>query len=197
VEDQWAAAARHVAEHGWARLKAHLTRADCADLLTCAPATWQAETDVGSVRQGGVSSGRTFDDASAAVRELGVEIHTRVNAARPAELPEVPPFTDASWSKSDRAAGHHFISAHRDPQPVGGVIAIVTLTGQARFRVWDDDGVTEWLTGEGDLVLLRGNGWPTAEARCPLHEVDPPDYGERAILTLRHNVRGAGADYFP
>ena len=40
-----------------------------------------------------------------------------------------------------------------------------------------------------------GNGWPTPNARCPMHAADPPPDGERMIMTFRHNIRGAGGGY--
>lgn len=66
----------------------------------------------------------------------------------------------------------------------------------ALFRVWRGDVVTEWETDDGDLVILRGRGWPTEKPLCPVHEVESPRVGERMTLTLRHNVGGPGADYF-
>lgn len=93
--------------------------------------------------------------------------------------------------------GHHFITAHRDPPGVGGVIAIITLEGVARFRVWsEEDQAGEWDTAPGDLVLLRGTGWPSESALCPRHEVEPPRTCSRSILTYRFNRGGPGADYF-
>lgn len=56
--------------------------------------------------------------------------------------------------------------------------------------------IDSWQASRGDLVILRGFGWPTAEARCVVHGVEPPPAGERVIMTFRHNRGGAGADYF-
>lgn len=89
----------------------------------------------------------------------------------------------------------------------GGVIAVLTLRGRAPFRVWETDGSSvdaagqpelaeEWETNDGDLVLLRGDGWPTPTSRCPIHEAQSPPRGDRSTLTLRHNKGGYGADYF-
>ena len=109
-------------------------------------------------------------------------------------LPAPPSFTDVSWTRDED--GSLFISPHRDPPTVGGVIAVVTLYGASRFTVWDGDGKHEWDTETGDLVLIRGKGWPTEDAECPLHEASPPVRGGRMIMTLRHNTLGPGADYF-
>lgn len=57
-------------------------------------------------------------------------------------------------------------------------------------------GRTPWLTADGDLVLVRGTGWPADDTRCPVHEVDEPLTRDRAVMTLRHNRGGPGADYF-
>lgn len=88
----------------------------------------------------------------------------------------------------------------------GGIIAIITLFGCAPFRIWpngvdprlDMDGPppVEWITNDGDVVILRGNRWQTDGTVCPVHEVDPPVSGDRMIITCRHNNGGAGADWF-
>ncbi len=72
----------------------------------------------------------------------------------------------------------------------------MTLWGQARFRVWSETQPTEWVTGNGDLVILRGNGWPTEDSTCPIHEAESPVVGDRMIMTLRFNTRGPDASYF-
>jgi hypothetical protein len=86
------------------------------------------------------------------------------------------------------------------------VIAVLTIRGQGFFRVWDMDGslagadgaepAAEWESSDGDLVLMRGGGWPTSASRCPIHEARSPRHGDRVTLTLRHNKGGYGADYF-
>ena len=76
------------------------------------------------------------------------------------------------------------------------VIAIVTLRGHAVFRVWQGSEATEWETTDGDLVLLRGHGWPEGDSLCPVHEVESPRRGERMTMTLRHNTRAPGGGYF-
>jgi hypothetical protein len=109
-------------------------------------------------------------------------------------MPPLPMFNHAQWSRAD--AGHKYITRHRDPPTAGGVIAVVTIRGRALFRVWEGAGAHEWETGDGDVVLLRGSGWPTADAICPVHEAESPLAGDRVTLTLRHNTGGFGADYF-
>jgi hypothetical protein len=71
-------------------------------------------------------------------------------------------------------------------------IAIVTLHGRARFAVHAGPGreevVDEWVTGAGEVILLRG--WaPTCDADPrPYHRVDAPDTGPRLMFQLRHNL---------
>jgi hypothetical protein len=141
------------------------------------------------------------------VRSFAESIELAINRTRSAELLELPAFNHAQWGRSIDGVG--FITAQRDPPTAGGMIAITTLAGRARFRVWDDDGVTElpparydrvaaheWDTDHGDLVLLCGGGWPRLASRCPVHEVESPPRGDRIILTLRHNKGGYGGNYF-
>jgi hypothetical protein len=88
------------------------------------------------------------------------------------------------------------ITRHRDFREYGGIIAVITLQGSSVFRVYDSPiDAVEWHTKPGQLVLLRGEGLPSAGKRCPPHEVDPPSDGERSIITLRCNSQGAGAGY--
>lgn len=120
-------------------------------------------------------------------------------------LPPLPAFNHAEWCRAER--GQKFITPHRDPPMAGGVIAVLTTRGRASFRVWDmnrssadaacqPELAEEWETNDGDLVLLRGGGWPTPTSRCPIHEAQSPLGGDRVTLTLRHNKGGYGADYF-
>lgn len=120
-------------------------------------------------------------------------------------LPPLPAFNHAEWCRAE--GGQKFITPHRDPPMAGGVIAVLTTRGRAPFRVWETDGASadaarqpelaeEWETNDGDLVLLRGGGWPTPTSQCPIHEAQSPSRGDRMTLTLRHNKGGYGADYF-
>lgn len=54
---------------------------------------------------------------------------------------------------------------------------------------------TEWTVVPGVMVIMQGHGWPRADSRCPVHEVEPPVAHERMIMTLRHSTRGAGGGY--
>ncbi len=101
---------------------------------------------------------------------------------------------EAQWNKSQKGIG--CITAHRDPPSASGVIAIVTVWGSGALPRMGGPQPTEWFTGDGDLVMLRGTGWPTEDYVCPTHEAESPVQGDRMIMTLRYNERGPDADYF-
>jgi hypothetical protein len=139
------------------------------------------------------------------VRWLADDIRAGIDGAGVAGIGPLPAFNHAEWCRAAR--GKKYITAHRDPDTAGGVIAILTIRGRAPFRVWDHAGTpadtrrrpslaTTWETEDGDLVLLRGGGWPHPTSRCPVHEAESPRDGDRVTLTLRHNKGGYGADYF-
>jgi hypothetical protein len=192
----WMSAAESLRDRGCVRLAGAVDGPTCAGFVPAAPMTWMPVSDVqGSpVRQGGLTCGIFFEDAEPVVRDFGTAICDALDSARRSDVPVLPRFNEVTWGRSQD--GVNFITPHRDPPSVGGVIAIVTLHGTARFRVWDDAGANKWETDDGDLVLIRGNGWPTDDLRCPVHEVESPTHGERMTMTLRHNRKGPGADYF-
>jgi hypothetical protein len=178
---------------GWNRLIMAISPELCHE-LAAVPLEWcplPPEEGGHAVRQRGYSSYRRLDEANDVARQVACEVAASITAANPT-IASVPPFNEVTWTRYPPGEG--FITKHRDPPGVGGVIAIITLAGRATFRVWSDD-VVEWQTEPGDVVLLRGYGWPTEGARCPTHEVEPP-VEERLIMTFRHNRGGAGAAYF-
>jgi hypothetical protein len=192
----WTTAARSLVDDGWVRLEDVVRGHTRGRLVDAAPTTWEPEPEVvGSVRQSGVSTGLYFDRAATTVQEVGLAITDALTEARPPGTPVVPCFNEVRWGRSHAGAGHS-ITAHRDPPLFGGVIAIVTLFGKARFRVWSGADAVEWETADGDLVILGGDGWPTATSRCPVHEAELPAVGDRMIVTYRYNKGGPGADYF-
>jgi hypothetical protein len=192
----WTLATSSLLGDGFARLESAVASDVCRDLAAAAPATWEAEPEViGNVRQRAISTGLYFDRADKAVRQVGAVICESLSAAIPPGITIPPLFNEVRWSRSQAGSGHS-ITAHRDPPLCGGVIAIVTLFGQALFRIWSGATAAEWKTAEGDLVILSGNGWPTARDTCRVHEAELPDEGERMIITFRHNTGGPGADYF-
>jgi hypothetical protein len=206
----WQAVVASLEGPGWVRLQSVVPARVCAQLVEAAPSSWSVvdpDEGGGVVRQGGLSGHAEVTGAAPIVRSFAQSIVLAINRTRSAELLELPAFNHANWGRSIDGVG--FITAHRDPPAAGGMIAITTLAGRARFRVWDDDGVSElpsvehdpvaaheWDTDDGDLVLLRGGGWPRLASRCPVHEVESPPTGDRIILTLRHNKGGYGASYF-
>jgi hypothetical protein len=180
---------------GWARAP-HALPAGAADLLVEDNGrTWTVAGDEGVVRQHVIGSYSPYAEVLPVVRAVGDQLIAGLSAAaRKRGRPAPPGFNEATWGCYPAGIGH--ITAHRDPGAYGGTIAVFTLAGGAAFRAWSADGrVTEWQTGPGQLVVLRGVGWPEPDSECPLHEVDPPVEGERRIMTLRHNLGGAGAGY--
>jgi hypothetical protein len=88
------------------------------------------------------------------------------------------------------------ITAHRDNSFYTDFVVVLTVSGRARFRVLADRAASDVLlnvvAGPGDLALLRGPRGQVEDAR-PFHDVGPPEgTGERMVLVLRRNARGAG-----
>ncbi len=156
---------------------------------------WRLLGDEGGVRQHAYGAYLAFAEARPAVRALGDTLVAGLSdAAGRAGLPVLPRFNEATWGRYPAGVGG--ISAHRDPSAYGGVIAVFTLWGRATFRVLDgEQTVAKWETGPGQLVLLRGWGWPRPDSTCPTHEALPPPVGDRGIMTFRYNLGGAGAAY--
>jgi hypothetical protein len=193
-EVDWPAAARDVVEHGWARLASVLSPDTCDRLRDAAPDSWVEEPEqIGEVSQRGLTSGAVADACSREVQGLGEEIVESLNRVLDPGTSPIPTFNTVTWGRT--LDGRSFISRHRDPRTAGGVIATVTLSGTATFRIWGDDEAAEWNTADGDVVIVRGTGWPTQASICPLHEAESVST-ERFTLTFRHNLRGAGESYF-
>jgi hypothetical protein len=204
----WVAVVDALVARGWARLERAAEPAFAAQIEAAAPGPWTSlpPTEGGAgVRQAGRSCHSEVSDGTGPVASLAAAIKDGVDSVTGAGLPPLPAFNHADWCRADD--GQKFITAHRDPIKAGGVIAVLTIRGRAPFRVWDFDGTTAdaagqpelaecWETADGDLVLMRGGGWPTATSQCPIHEAQSPVGGERVTLTLRHNIGGYGADYF-
>src|SRR5262245_27338550 len=135
----WGEVARALSRNGWIRLDGLVRERDCRRLLEAAPATWidTPEHQIGLVREAGMTCGVVFTAASPDVRRFGNAIRDGINSISTKEVPPLPPFSDVQWARA-RANGAQFITAHRDPARAGGVIAITTLFGAARFRIWHD-----------------------------------------------------------
>lgn len=204
----WETIVSELRGRGWARIERAVEEGLAAELETAAPGPWTSlpATEGGAgVRQAGLACHAEVSSTSGVVGELAEAIRVGIDGAREGDVPPLPAFNHADWCRSERGA--KFITPHRDPSTAGGVIAVLTIWGQATFRVWEIDGspadaerhpelATSWVTADRDLVLLRGGGWPTEQSRCPIHEAQSPISGERMTLTLRHNKGGYGADYF-
>jgi len=208
AEIGWEDVVLDLRERGWTRIGRAVAPATSAALEDAAPGPWlplpATEGDAG-VRQAGLACHCAVDRAAAVVQSLASSVRARIDDAREAHVPRLPAFNHAQWCRAED--GEKFITPHRDPDSAVGVVAVLTIRGRARFRVWDvgasfagarqrQVGATEWDTDDGDLVLLRGGGWPTAASHGPIHEVESPPGGERITLTLRSNAGGFGADYF-
>jgi hypothetical protein len=193
---------------GWARVKGAVEPSVSAALEDAAPGPWTSlpETEGSAgVRQAGRVCHSDVDGAADVVRSFAELIREGIDCAGVPEVPSLPAFNHAEWCRAEQ--GQKYITPHRDPATAGGVIAVLTIRGRALFRVWDIEAkladaqcqpelAETWETCDGDLVLLRGGGWPSSTSRCPIHEAQSPANGDRVTLTLRHNKGGYGSDYF-
>jgi len=153
-----------------------------------------APPEEGGVRQHGYQAYLPYGEAPAVVQEFGDKWIEHLSRAASAEgLPRIPAFNEASWFRYPEGVG--YITAHLDPLVFRGVIAILSLTGSALFRVWEGKSIQAIQVAAGDLVLVCGTDWPNSAARGPRHEVHPPTDEDRLIMTLRHNARGANGGY--
>jgi len=184
-----------MSEQGWTKIPEALTTAVIDQVREDDRRQWRLLGDEGGVQQHAFGSYLPFDETLPAVRALGDRLVADLSdAALRLGLPALPRFNEVTWGRYPAGTGR--ISAHQDPAEYGGVIAVFTLQGQALFRILDGQGTAaEWQTGPGQLALLRGAGWPRPDSRCPVHEVMPPQVGDRTIMTFRHNLGGAGAGY--
>ncbi len=194
VED-WCEAGEVLVMQAWVRLASAIRDPLVARLIDCKRPPWHPlPPEEGVVQQSGFGSYLAVTEAEQVVREVASSLTISLSLAlSESGVPPLPEFNEVTWTRYPAGTGH--ISAHRDPFAYGGVIAVATLTGSATFRAWGASGVAGWRTEPGDIVVMQGAGWPTADSRGPLHEVEPPIEGERIIMTLRHNTRGAGGGY--
>lgn len=207
IAADWSAASRSLVATGSVRVTGALDPAMGQRLMDAAAPPWRPlPPEEGVVRQDGFFSHSVVADSEPLVWLLGGEIVQGLTAALAPSLPSIPHFNEVSWTRYPAGTGH--ITTHRDPTAYDGVVAIATLQGASAFRVWGGDVLgppaevlgagtppTTWDVTAGDLVLLRGNGWPAPKVRCPLHEVDVPADEDRVIMTFRHNSGGAGSGY--
>jgi hypothetical protein len=208
LDVHWDPIVSELRTRGWARIERAVEADLAVKLEAAAPGPWKPlpATEGGAgVRQAGLACHSEVSSTSGVVADLAEAIRVGIDGACKGGVPPLPAFNHADWCRAER--GEKFITPHRDPSTAGGVIAVLTIRGEAPFRVWEIDGspsdaerhpelATSWVTADRDLVLLRGGGWPTPQSRCPIHEAQTPLSGERMTLTLRTNMGGYGADYF-
>ena len=191
----WDEAVVGLANRGWAMIPNALD----GDVLRAVThddrRQWRLLGDEGVVRQHAYGAYLPLAEALPEVRSLAAALVADLSTATVrAGLPKLPELNEVTWGRYPAGVGG--ISAHRDPDAYGGVIAVFTLWGRATFRILDGGYVAaEWDTGPGQLALLRGRGRPCADSVCPVHEAVPPAVGDRGIMTFRHNLSGAGAGY--
>ena len=176
---------------GWVRLAGHLDPDECAALAKPETLPWSPMAPkVGAITQHGWFAQMPFHQAPAAVQTLGALVLTAVSAALDQKLPD---WNEVTWQRYEAGRGH--IDPHRDQARYKGLILIVTLSGQAEFTILESRDppvvVDRWMTGGGDMVLLRGADLGAPGVRCPLHAVGPPA-ADRLTVTVRHNERGYG-----
>jgi hypothetical protein len=191
----WDDAVGELADRGWSLADGAVSWPQVDQLGAGDGCRWNLLEDEGVARQHGFGTYLPFERTRPAVRRIGNEVAIGLSqAARRRGLPDLPGFNEVTWTRYPPQRGR--ITKHRDFAEYGGVIAVFTLQGSANFRVFNSEtDAVEWRASPGQVVLLRGAGWPTDSHRCPPHEVDPPTSGERIIMTLRSNSQGPGAEY--
>lgn len=84
------------------------------------------------------------------------------------------------------------IAQHLDQRCYKTLIAVISVSGRARFRLVADRAGTNvirsWTCRPGDLVLLRAPGYRRREAERPLHDVAAIGAEPRVSLTFRMAV---------
>ena len=124
--------------------------------------------------------------------DLASALETELDAAM-ALLPNpplasLPPLNDLILQRYETTSKG--ITPHRDHIRYRGLVALVTLVGEARFFVCEDRsgaGAREVPMGPGSLVLLRAPGFAGREGR-PFHYLDRVKK-RRVSLGLRHDTR--------
>lgn len=191
----WSAIVVPLGVCGWVRVVDALGEGDVTALMKAKRPPWHnLPPEEGIVRQHGRGAYLPMAECDDGVRQLASEVVSGLSAASEARgWPPVPAFNETTWTYYPDGAGH--ITAHRDPDAYGGVIAVFTLKGAARFRILDTRQPSRWVTAPGDVLLLAGRRWPWTHSVCRRHEVEPPSGGDRMIMTMRFNSRGAGSGY--
>lgn len=171
----WSTAIADLASRGWAYAGNAIETALIEAVDSDQRREWVLRSgQEGVARYESLNAYMALADALPIVRALAERLTATLSeAAYRSRLPAPPGFNEVTWTRYPARSGH--ITAHRDPPAYGGVTAIFTLRGRAPFRITDDGGAAhEWETAPGQCVLLRGDGWPAAGSRCPVHEAMAP-----------------------
>lgn len=130
----WPEAAEALVLRGWARLADALPVEILHRLVNAPRPGWhRLPAEEGVARQEGFGSYLPLSEANTVVRGVAAEIAASLTDSSTAlGADEVAEFNEVNWSWYPAGRGH--ITAHRDPRAYGGVIAVVTLEGRARFR---------------------------------------------------------------
>jgi hypothetical protein len=104
----------------------------------------------------------------------------------------------ATWAPNEVGVTHYVpgsigITPHKDGRWYRRMVVVVTVNGRAPFAICGsrdpEDIVERWMSGPGDLVLMRGPGLAGARDGRPFHLVEGPRRGERLSLGIRMSTR--------
>ena len=99
-----------------------------------------------------------------------------------------------SWAPHEVGVTHYVpgsigITPHRDGKRYRRMVVVATVYGRAPFAICGSrdpqDIVDRWISGPGDLVLMRGPGLAGARDGRPFHLVEGPRREERLSLGIR------------
>ncbi|MCD6022354.1 MAG: hypothetical protein K0R20_2064 [Actinomycetia bacterium] len=100
----------------------------------------------------------------------------------------------ATWTPNEVGIAHYVpgsigITPHMDGKWFRRLVVVATVYGRAGFAICGsrdpDDVVERWISGPGDLVLMRAPGLAGHRDGRPLHLVHGPMEGERLSLGIR------------
>lgn len=189
------AALSAVAERGWARVVDVLDPGQAEELITeVDPDTMTPVPElVGQVRQRATELDVPVGDP-AYPQTTALAGALRRAVAREADgIAGVEDYAPNEASYMRYVGSDAGITPHRDRSRHRILVAVFTLRGAARFAIVADRAGTrtlaEWVTGPGDLCLLRAPGLGGCADGRPLHAVGGPAGDDRVSLALRMNSR--------
>jgi hypothetical protein len=106
----------------------------------------------------------------------------------------------ATWAPNEVGIAHYVpgsigITPHMDGKWYRRLVIVATVYGRAPFAICGSrdpaDVVERWVSGPGDLVLMRGPGLGGHRDGRPFHLVGGPRRGERLSLGIRMTRRPA------